>query len=188
MRARARWRAAITVCAAMAAIGCGDTLQQMGDGMGRASAGLLDLFSFNRSSPPQVTKIEVTRRLVQEPDQAGQAPIQHLKMDLTTGQSTYTDTDGRSWPQQIEPLIVERLQKQLSDRKWQVQLDSAPKASVVERYQLTAWADNEPLEDGATWANPSAKPLPDALRTVEMAFDAAHRYAHPLSEQVDLLK
>ena len=142
--------------------------------------------------PPRqlaATRIELTCQPLGSDKGQADAAEQKLVVDLTNGRATFQDTDGRVYPQQIARQTVERIGAYMTDRSWQVSRIKADRgAENAAAFHLVVYEDGDPIKPEATWATPSARPLPEALTLLVDTFNEAYRYAHPLSEGVDLLK
>lgn len=114
---------------------------------------------------------------------------QSVAVDLTTGRATFVNTDGKRYPTQIDKDTVEQLRKALANRDWQVGV-RRPAEGVADpmRYTLTAYDGDKPFTEQAVWCNPTRRPLPKVMATLEEFFDTAQRVAYPLSDTHDLTK
>lgn len=146
-------------------------------------------FHMTRGSAP-IPAVSPTTRAADEPRADG---TQELVVDLNSGRATFTDTDGRPYPTQIDPARLEELRGVLTSRSWRIG-NRGPATSAADPiwYGLTAYSGDKPVGEQAVWARPVSKekkhPLPPAIVTLEETFEHASRTAHPISESVDLLK
>jgi hypothetical protein len=149
--------------------------------------------------PLVATSFQLTRRhgTPAAATQAGEAAAadgsQRLIVDLNSGQATFTDTDGRAFPLQVEADRLEALRAIIADRTWQIgERGPAKGATDPAWYALTVYNGEKAVDEQAFWARPVAKekkhPLPAGIATLEDALEHAQRVAHPISDTVDLLK
>jgi len=139
--------------------------------------------------PLLATSFQLTRRTgsATKPNQSG--PTQKLVIDLNTGRATFTDSDGKSYPAQLTENSLEELRPLIASREWQVGLRRSPStAAETVNYALTVYDGDKAVKEQSVWSRPSQKPLPPSLKKLEDAFDQVERIAHPLSNDVDLLK
>ena len=179
----------IVLAAVVTLAGCGGSLRQQAYHMHQKMAFKLgDQWVIKPPRQLAATHIELTcRPLGLDKDQADTAE-QKLVVDLTNGRATFQDTDGRVYPQQIPLQTVERIGAYMTDRSWQVSHIRADRgAGNAVAFHLVVYENDDPVKPQATWATPPARPLPEALTLLVDTFNEAYRYAHPLSEEVDLL-
>ncbi len=139
------------------------------------------------------TSIVVDRQIVQVVEKGVEPPPprnQRLAIDLTNGRATLEDFDGKVYPQQVELGEVRRIHGHIADRSWQINKIKPQKdAELITHYTLTVYEQDQPLKAQALWANPGREEqVPEVLTLLESTFDVAHRYAYPLSDDVNLLK
>ena len=140
------------------------------------------------------TRIEVTRTAAGEPkaDAEGQADAgeQTLAVDLTTGRVTFQDADGAPYPHQLSAEAAQQLVAGFVDRSWQVgRIGAVRGAEDAMSYDLRVYeGDDQAKPRRVRWSTPPARELPDQLAVLVRTFNEAHRLAHPLSGEVDLLE
>ncbi len=144
-------------------------------------------------APLVATRIEVVRwRMTAAHDDAKQAArtdVERLAMDLITGRASFTDSNGKIYPQQLSPEDVQKINDLISGRSWQTTIDPDEKATDTVYYSLTVYnGEGGVYKEQGLWAVPSEKPLPDGFVLLDDAFEQATRLAHPLSEEINLLK
>jgi hypothetical protein len=176
------------LAACLLLIGCGKTVD-------RRVADMREAMSFKMGDrwlvrPPQVinaTRIDVTRDIVGPTGSAGDT--QMLRIDLTNGRAVLETADGRVFPQQINAADVRTIHGLIAERDWQVRpIRHAKDAEQYAVYQLTVYEIDQPLKDQPIWHVPAQQPLPEIFQVLVDTFDVAHRYAYPLSNDVDLLE
>lgn len=143
----------------------------------------------NPKSPLVSDGIQITRRHATLATQDKPDWTESLVVDFTNGKGAFTDRDGRVYAVQFSAEQNDQLRATVGNRQWKI--DSrlpVLKAPEAVFYGLTVSQGGKPLKEQAFWAEPPRKPLPPAMSVFEDAINFALRTAHPLSEQVDLLK
>jgi len=137
--------------------------------------------------PLSITRVELSRS-----QSVGStktlAVNQRLTIDLSNGRSTFTDTDGKVYPQQVDAKVVASLREKLpklklKDLKLDEKVDIDPLIYSVKAFDTDATVKRE-----GSWKANSDKPLEPVLKELVDAFDHAFRGAHPLSQDIDLTK
>ena len=167
----------------------------------KASFKVLDRWVIKPPHEINATHIELTREFEVKPPAdavgvsddapvvAAEIGVQKLAIDLTNGRATLEDVGGRRYPQQVDLKVVRRIHDHLADRSWQVtRIKADRKAKDVATYHLVVYEAGKKVKSEATWDVPSRRPLPDVLQLLVNSFEVAHRFAYPLSDNVDLLK
>lgn len=176
---------AITVITMLLLGGCATSVRQQAYHLHQKAAFKVgDRWIIKPPRQIKATRIELTR----EHRAGSAAPM--LVIDLTNGRGAYRDVDGRTYPHQFNEKTVQRLGAYMTDRSWQVNTIRADrKADAVNTYHLTVFeGDKKVKPDRITWVVPASRPLPDSLALLVATFDEAYRAAHPLSNDVDLLR
>ncbi len=118
--------------------------------------------------------------------------VDHQKMvlDLTTGQAALIDLDGQIYPEQVDNRLIHHVRTLVSDPKWMLQerLGFPKKPDMTQTYYRVVFQQADGRTEVRQWAWPADESLPRSLRLLTTAFDVMHRFAHPLSETVNLVK
>lgn len=178
------WRTVALVSVALAGAGLGGcaSSQQAKSHGGSAST--------SAAAPLNAGSLEVTRTRDAFAAHATTAPApvsQKVAVDLNSGKTTIADGAGQ-FAGTLEPAWVDRLRGTIKSNAWQVGTVGPLKgATDVTRYTLHV--DNASGgKQSASWALPPEKPLPASMQTFDDLINRADRFAHPLSERVDLLE
>lgn len=165
--------------------GFGEDVGNFFAGIGDGVAGVLGL---KEKVYPAVTKIEVTRFRVETPSKEPEKlDPQTLVLDLETGRATFTDIDGRSYPQQLPSGVAGELQDALHARTWKyAEKLEKQEESIPVVYEMVVYEGGEPVKDVAVWT-PSSEKSPEQLDTIISQFDRSHRLVYPMSNYVNLL-
>jgi len=192
MTPKGRW---LVLLGCIALCGCAKSIQQQTYQLHKNTAFKIgDQWIISPPHEINATSIQLQRTIhrgvVAEKDEVAVAPVvQTLKIDLTNGRAALSDADGRIYPQQVEQRVVRRIHALMTDRTWQVNtIKPAKDAGIVTTYVLTVYEKEMPLKHTATWSMPPRGELPEVLTVLNETFDRAHRYAYPLSENVNLLR
>lgn len=181
------WRSVAVVGVALAGAvtgGCASSQQAKSHGAAASSS----LAALNAGSL-EVTR---TRDTSAAPDQApaatAPAPVsQKVAVDLVSGRTTITDAAGE-FAGTLEPAWVDRLRGTIKSNAWRVGSVGPLKGTTdVTRYTLHVETATQGKHT-ASWAVPPEKPLPAAMQTFDDLINRADRFAHPLSERIDLLE
>lgn len=135
--------------------------------------------------PLNATAVELTRYRLDAKKQRHDQ--QKLVIELADGRAALTDTDGRIYPQQIDRASLTKIREMIAAREHQIDAIKPPdKTPDAVRYDLVAYENAVPVGASAHWALPGKQPLPEHMQVFVDVFDIAHRYAHPLSDEIDL--
>lgn len=183
----------VVVAAACAGGGCSRNLDyQLYDIHKKASFKIGEQWIIKPPHEINATGIEITRTIEQIVEKGIEPPPlreQTLVIDLTNGRATLQDHDGKRYPQQIDLKKVEQIHNMIALRSWQVSRIKPKKdADIVTHYVMTVFEQEQPNESQAQWAMPAREELPEGLQMLTDTFDVAHRFAYPLSQNVNLLK
>lgn len=180
------WRAIVLVGVALAGAGlggCASSQQPKSSGSSGASGSA-------PGAAQEARSLEVTRTRDALATTAATAPAtasQTVAVDLNSGKATLSDANG-DFTGTLEPAWVDRLRGTVKSNAWQVGTVGPLKgATDVTRYTLHV-ANASGGKQSAAWSVPSEKPLPPTMQTFDALVDRADRFAHPLSERIDLLE
>jgi hypothetical protein len=176
---------AITVIMMLLLGGCASSLRQQAYHLHQKAAFKVgDRWIIKPPRQIKATRIELSRE-----HRAGSA-APTLVIDLTNGRGAYRDVDGRTYPHQFNEQTVQRLGAYMTDRSWQVNTIRADsEADAANTYHLTVYEGDQKVKpDQITWAVPPSRALPDSLALLVDTFNEAYRAAHPLSNDVDMLR
>lgn len=139
-----------------------------------------------------VVDVSRARGVTIQPAGATTAPnqpaSQWVSVDLATGKTTYTDMARENHSGTLDAAWLERLRGTIAGGTWRVGTLNPPKGTTeVTQYHLQVGEAGKPGQT-AQWTVPSEKPLPAAMQTFDSLIDRADRFAHPLSEKIDLLE
>ena len=115
---------------------------------------------------------------------------QKMVVDLATGKTVVTDTDGSIYPLTTTPSDLEFFRKAANTTSWRKGPLWSKETVVSDQflYTATAMSGADPIKDNARWLAPLSQKLPDTIQKMHEVFELQQRKVHPLSERVDLLK
>jgi len=143
-------------------------------------------------APLDAREIEVSRFEVADPSEPGEGreTIQHLEVNLETGEVHFEDTDGTVHEFRFLTDPLERIRDALADRSWLVaRAKYPPDLQAVRMYELSVRDSGGRAGRPVRWVPPGYREedLPPVFSRIESLFDQAHRRVHPMSEAVNLV-
>jgi len=155
-----------------------------------SGCGVLGEFAlFQSEHPLLVSTVELVRSPSGSSRGGVQPPSQTLAIALPSGRVGFTDTNGRTYPQQLRPEMAIQIQELLEDRSY-VKVKNIKPAKTASRpiyYRLKVVAEGQ-SDKIIRFAHPPRRPLPQSVAALVDTFDRAHRMVHPLSTELNLLE
>ena len=146
-----------------------------------------DLWVVSPRAPLSASQFQMTRYQIDADD--ARVHEKRLVVDLSTGRASLTDSDGRVYASQLSAEILEQVRATISGGSWNFsRAQAAPHAEEVQYFELSVHNGDDPVGGLCRWAVPAARELRPAHILLVKTFDRAHRMAHPLSDQVNLVE